>query len=206
MTAVAKAVYRGSDGSVHYLMSTPDSSLLVVTDPALGVRRFSFDGPCRLTRSGADSVQYESISATGSATVTVWPGQEPLFSEYGFCTSCAFPPLGQPGRNHDYEQWPVCPSGDRAKPAPAPERVQEPAQPSSTGTAGRPTKPSRGKARVRVLDAEPARVPEPAPEPVRGMMPVPVATEPYCQEQPPRNQQQPESCWSTAYAEGTVQI
>jgi hypothetical protein len=49
MTAVAKAVYRGSDGSVHYLSSSPDHSLLIITDPVLGVELIEFDGPAQLT-------------------------------------------------------------------------------------------------------------------------------------------------------------
>lgn len=93
MSAVAKAVHRGSDGSVHYLMSTPDSSLLVITDPVLGVRRIPFDGPCRLLPqdSKSDAAHYESISATGSTRVVVWPGQEPAISDYGFAFTVRSP-------------------------------------------------------------------------------------------------------------------
>jgi hypothetical protein len=75
MTALAKAVHRGDDGSVHYLVSTPESSLLVITDPVLGVDRIPFDGPVRMLPPRAPLgvpgevtgvVEYESISASGS--------------------------------------------------------------------------------------------------------------------------------------------
>jgi hypothetical protein len=77
MSTVAEAVHRGTDGSVHYLSSTPTGSQLIITDPALGVRRIPLDGPCRLTDRGDNtgSVVYESISAKESTTVTVSPGR-----------------------------------------------------------------------------------------------------------------------------------
>jgi hypothetical protein len=214
MTTVAKAVHRGADGSVHYLMSTEDSSLLVITDPVLGVDKIRFDGPVRkkpprqLNRDPhpgevTDGVEYESISATGTTMVSIAPGRGPLITQYGFCVSCAFPPAGQLSRGHDYSLWPVCPGGEGSRrpptvvqapegmvihhigidhqkafpvPGPGAQPAPEPAQSSSNGTGGEPTGSSRGKPRMRVLDAEPA--PEPAREPVRGMQPVPVATEP----------------------------
>jgi hypothetical protein len=160
MVARAKAVHRGTDGSVHYLRSTPDNSLLVITDPVLGVRRIPFEGPVRLVPrdSKSDAVHYESISATGSTRVAVWPGQEPAISDYGFCVYCAFPAPGRVGAGHDSELWPSCPSGGRAKPEPAPEPEQVLAVSSSNGTGGRPTESSKGTPRVRVLDAGPAPV------------------------------------------------
>jgi hypothetical protein len=89
MTAVAKAVHRGTDGSVHYLMSTRENSLLVVTDPVLGVDKIRLDGPCRQTAARPDGpVQYEAIGTKGSTLVWVNPGQPTLISEYGFCVSC----------------------------------------------------------------------------------------------------------------------
>jgi hypothetical protein len=97
-STVAKAVHRGPDGSLHYLMSTDVNSLLVIPDPALGVRRISFDGPVRLVPrdSKSDAVHYES-SASGSTRVVVCPGEEPAISDYGFCVYCAFPALGRVG-------------------------------------------------------------------------------------------------------------
>jgi hypothetical protein len=171
MTAVAKAVYRGSDGSVHYLSSSPDHSLLIITDPVLGVERIEFDGPAQLTsHPKSDGVGYVSVSAsTTTTTVAVGPGQPPLIHQYGFCFPCAFPPLGQAVEGHDFELWPQCPSGDphRKRRAdadsdnivPLPEPSREPGSPSSTGTGAEPTEPSRGKPRVRVLDAEPESEP-----------------------------------------------
>jgi hypothetical protein len=176
MTAVAKAVHRGADGSVHYLMSTRDGSLLVIADPALGVRRISFDGPVRLVPqdSKSDAVHYESISATGSTRVAVWPGEEPAISDYGFCVYCAFPAPGRVGAGHDSELWPSCPSHGRAKPAPAhePEPELRPAASSSTGTAGEPAESSKGKPRVRVLDASLRPAPEPEMAPVPTLEPL----------------------------------
>jgi hypothetical protein len=120
MSAVAKAVHRGTDGSVHYLMSGAESSLLVVTDPALGVDRIEFDGPVRMlpprTPLGvagevAGVVEYESISASGSTRVSVRPGEVPFTYSMGVCFSCSFPPPDRAGMGHDYELWPVCPGG-----------------------------------------------------------------------------------------------
>jgi hypothetical protein len=118
MTAVAKAVHRGADGSVHFLSSTPDRSVLIITDPVLGKDEITFDGPVRLVppRAGSGAVEYESISASGSTTVHVSPGQRDLIREVGgLCTYCCFPPLGQLGRSHDYELWPVCPGDARRR-------------------------------------------------------------------------------------------
>jgi hypothetical protein len=151
MSTLAKAVHRGADGSVHYLATTAEGSLLIITDPVLGVRRLPFDGPCRLVRQGGGSAEYESISATSSISVTVNPGQEPLISELiGICTACVFPLVGQPDKGHDYGLWPYCPSSDREKDGnvvPLPPRsepvrervpaepVQEPEPASSPGTS-----------------------------------------------------------------------
>jgi len=174
MTAVAKAVYRGSDGSLHYLSSSPDHSLLIITDPVLGVERIEFNGPAQLTsHPKSDGVGYVSVSASTTTTVAVGPGQPPLIHQYGFCYPCAFPPLGQAVEGHDFELWPQCPPGDphrkrRAdadsdnvvplpEPAPEPERVA--AVSSSTGTGGEPTESSRRRPRVRVLDNESAPAP-----------------------------------------------
>jgi hypothetical protein len=176
MSTVAEAVHRGSDGSVHYLASAPDSSLLIVTDPVLGVRRLSFDGPCRLTDPGGNtgSVVYESISAKESTTVTVSPGQEPSFHILGgVCTHCVF---DAGGAGHDLDLWPECPFGDQVKEQiqdaavvrltprgePAPESVAdpapEPAPRSGTGTSDAQAELSRGTQnapQMRVLDADP---------------------------------------------------
>lgn len=136
MTAVAKAVHRGADGSVHYLMSTPESSLLVITDPVLGVDKIRFDGPLRkklprqLNRDPhpgevTDGVEYESISATGTTMVSTAAGRGPLITQYGFCASCAFPPAGQLSRGHDYSLWPVCPGGEGSRRSPMVVRAPE---------------------------------------------------------------------------------
>jgi hypothetical protein len=85
MTAVAKAVHRGN-GSVHYLSSSVDGSLLIVTDPALGIRRIPVEGPCRLIAghpSGA--ARYEAISATCSTTIDVQVGEGPSLYQGGAC-------------------------------------------------------------------------------------------------------------------------
>jgi hypothetical protein len=138
---------------------------------------------------------YESISASGSTRVSVRPGEVPFIYSMGVCFSCGFPPVDRAGMGHDYEFWPVCLGTkgsrtptvvqapeetvfheigiDHQKAFPVPGTVAqpapEPAQSSGTDTPGVPADPSRGKPRVRVLDAESA--PEPAPE--RGMAPVP---------------------------------
>jgi hypothetical protein len=151
MTITAKAVHRGVDGSVHYLSFTNEASFLLITAPALGVRRIPVDGPCRLIAghpSGA--ALYEAIGATCSTTIDVQPGEEPRIRELGVCMSCTQGP-------HDFELWPVCPRSHRPEPAPEPE--QEPAVSSSTGTGGKPAESAKGKPRVRVLDAESAPAP-----------------------------------------------
>jgi hypothetical protein len=110
MSTRAQAVHRGADGSVHYLADTAEGSLLIITDPVLGVVRLPFDGPCRLVPrdpnlpAGYDAVQYESISGTESIMVSVSPGQEPLIHALGVCIACM---VG----DHDYELWQECPSG-----------------------------------------------------------------------------------------------
>jgi hypothetical protein len=98
-------------------------SELVIADPVVGMFPIHFDGPCRLVPrslnlpSGYDSVQYESISATGSTTVYVSPGQEPFISTIGVCSYCAFDTAGLPGAGHDYELWPMHPgNGETVKP------------------------------------------------------------------------------------------
>jgi len=111
MSTVAQAVHRGSDGSVHYLSSTPTGSMLIIADPVLGVSRIRFDGLCRLIPrdprlpAGYDAVQYLSISAAESTRVTVRPGRAPfLHTIGGVCWECM---LGE----HDFGLWPVCPRG-----------------------------------------------------------------------------------------------
>jgi hypothetical protein len=89
MAAVAEAVFRGADGSVHYLSSTIEGSMLIITDPATGVSRIPIDGPARLVAqfpSGA--ARYEAIGATVSTTVDVSPGQGPYIREMGLCDYC----------------------------------------------------------------------------------------------------------------------
>jgi hypothetical protein len=155
MRTVAKAAHHGADGSVHYLSSSVNGSLLIIADPALGLRRIPLDGLCRLISAHpSGAVRYEAIGATESTTVDVAPGREPLISSLGMCMSCFVGP-------HDFELWPVCPRSPRAKPAPEPEQVlgAQTTVSSSTGTAGRPTESSRGKPSVRVLDIESAPAP-----------------------------------------------
>jgi hypothetical protein len=152
MSALAEAVHRGRDGSVHYLASSPTGSQLIITDPVLGVRRQSFDGPCVLV-SNTGSVEYRSISRTESITVWVRPGQEPsIHSIIGVCAECM-------AGDHDFEHWPHCPGSDREPKAdvlplqprsePVAEPVVEPAPCSSTGTGDAQAAP-----RVRVLDPQ----------------------------------------------------
>jgi hypothetical protein len=176
MSTLAEAVHRGTDGSVHYLSSTPTGSQLIVTDPVLGVRRLSLDGPCRLTDPGGNtgSVVYESISAKESTTVTVSPGQEPSFHILGgFCTHCVF---DAGGAGHDFDLWPECPFGDQVKeqiqdaavvrltprPEPAPEpaadSAPEPAPRSGIGTSdaqAEAPEPVQSAPRVHALDVDP---------------------------------------------------
>lgn len=171
MGAVAEAVHRGADGSVHYLSSSVDGSLLIIADPAYGVARIPLGGPCRQVPRGPNlpagyrGVVYESVSAAGSTLITVSPGRPPFEHTIGgVCSSCM---LGE----HDFELWPVCPG-------PLPEPVKEPSSASGSGTSAVPSTPpdapAKGKARVRWLDAK-KPAPEPEPVPVRGMEPVPVA-------------------------------
>jgi hypothetical protein len=88
MGARARAVYRGADGSVHYLSSTAESSVLIVTDPAVGMTKIPFDGPCRLVPrspllpAGYDAVDYRSVGASGSTLVSVSPGERPSIWRY----------------------------------------------------------------------------------------------------------------------------
>jgi hypothetical protein len=163
MTAVAKVVWRSADGSmVHYLSSTPEGSDLIFTSPAYGVVKEHLDGLCRQT-DRASGHMYESISATGSTLITpTTTGM--LIREYGHCMSCFLGP-------HDYELWPVCPSGDRGKKAdrkvvplrsePAPEPVPA----SSQCTVAEPSAPAEGKAKVGLLD------PQYTPAPVEPVTP-----------------------------------
>jgi hypothetical protein len=127
-SAIAKAVHRGVDGSVHYLLSPPDGSLLIVTDPKVGVSKVPFDGPCRLMPRdprlpvGYNAIHYESISGTESTLITVHPGRPPFENTIGgVCSSCMH-------GEHDFELWPVCPRdvrGDRRTMRDT-EREQEP--------------------------------------------------------------------------------
>ena len=115
VTQTAEVVHRGSDGSAHFLSSSAGSSLLIITDPAVGVVKIPFDGPCRLTPrspnlpAGYDAVDYESVGVSGSTMVSVHPGEMPSSSRSvaGVCFACVAGP-------HDYSLWPVCP-GDRVR-------------------------------------------------------------------------------------------
>jgi hypothetical protein len=79
MSTVAEAVYRGTDGSVHYMSSTPAGSQLIITDPVLGVRRIGLNGPYRLVhRCDTGSVQYESISTQGAHRSLLARGSSPI--------------------------------------------------------------------------------------------------------------------------------
>lgn len=165
MNAVAKAVHRGADGSVHYLSSTVDGSLLIIADPAYGAVKIPLDGPCRQVPRGPNlpagyvTVAYESISATGNTLITVRPGRPPFEHTIGgVCSSCMF-------GEHDFGLWPVCPSGNRHKKRDT-ESVDEPGTSAAPSTP--PDAPAKGKARVLRLDAK-----KPAPEP--GMPPAPAA-------------------------------
>jgi hypothetical protein len=168
MAAVAKAVHRGADGSVHYLSSSPDHSVLIITDPVLGVDRIELDGPCRLIPRGPnlpasyDSVVYESISATGSTRVDVSPGQ-PAFLHVmgGVCWSCAF--TARDG-GHDYDLWPTCPSENRrtkrdedrgvVRLAPRPEDTAAVSSPGTGASSSAPPVEGRADPLVRVFDPQ----------------------------------------------------
>jgi hypothetical protein len=153
MSTLAKAVHRGSDGSVHYLSSNVDGSTLVITDPKLGrVPPIRVDGLCRLSyRTGGDRVEYEAIGTVCSTLVSVSPGDPPLISEYGFCTSCM-------AGDHDYELWPNCPS----------EGVRERAKGQRAAAT---TEPTTGLQLVSEPEPDPVVAPvpvtEPEPEPAR---------------------------------------
>jgi hypothetical protein len=149
MGARARAVYRGADGSVHYLSSTAESSVLIVTDPAVGMTKIPFDGPCRLVPrspllpAGYDAVDYESVGVSGSTMISVSPGGVPsTYSVTGVCISCVEGP-------HDYSLWPVCPMGDRVSYGQHDGEVGE-------------------VARVRAPRSEPVEEPEPAVDPEPG--------------------------------------
>jgi hypothetical protein len=172
MSTLAKAVWRGDSGAVHYLSSTPEGSVLIVTDPVLGVERVHLDGPCRMV-TGSSSYMYLSISATGSTQITP-TATGLLISEYGFCTYCMTGP-------HDYELWPVCPSErirqqldgqlevppvvpvEKLEPDPVP--VEKPPGPAPEPALD-PAQPVRG-ARLRSLfrlPGDPADTPQVDPE------------------------------------------
>jgi hypothetical protein len=139
MSTLLDRVYQGADGSAHFLSSTPERSVLIITDPVLGKDEITFDGPVRLVplRAGSGAAEYESISASGSTTVQVSPGRAPFIRRVGnICTYCCFPPVGQLGRGHDYELWPVCPSDAQRRGDHAPG--------FSTSTWARPVGPPRG--------------------------------------------------------------
>jgi hypothetical protein len=113
--ARARAVWRGDRDQVHHLSSTPDGSLLIITDPAVGVVKIPFDGPCRLVPrspnlpAGYDAVEYESVGVSGSTMVSVHPGEAPSsYSVTGVCFGCC---MGGP---HDFSLWSVCPGEQRA--------------------------------------------------------------------------------------------
>jgi len=115
MSRLAKAVHRGADGSVHYLASSRDGSELIITDPVVGLSRINFDGPCRLvSRSPSlpasyDAVEYESITVSGSSSVSVRPGQPPFeHSIGGVWWACMH-------GDHDFSVWQVCPRGDLSR-------------------------------------------------------------------------------------------
>jgi hypothetical protein len=123
--------------------------------------------------AGYDAVQYEMISRTESTLITVHPGQPPFEHTIGgVCSSCMH-------GEHDFELWPVCPSGNRhQKPAEdepvavqepvfaqLPEPAQEPAAASSPGTSAAPAESSEGGARVRWFDTEPDHAQEPLTPP-----------------------------------------
>jgi hypothetical protein len=166
MGARARAVHRGADGSVHYLSSTPDGSLLIITDPAVGVTRIPFDGPCRLIPrspllpAGYDAVDYRSIGASGSTLVSVRPGERPFtYGVTGLCDSCMDGP-------HDFGLWPVCPGeGERQVFGPAPVPASEPVSVSRgvpDEPVGREELQRRFYERKRESEPVPVSVAEPA--------------------------------------------
>jgi hypothetical protein len=178
MSAVAKAVHRGANGSVHYLSSTVDGSLLIIADPAYGVVKIPLDGPCRQVPRGPNlpagyrGVVYESVSATGSTQITVSPGRRPFEHTIGGVCSCCV--LGV----HDFELWPVCPRRN----GPNPRDYMAPGDDGGEAVNVELYRMNPGRivdaveAPAQVLEAEP--IPEPEPEPVRGKAPVPTAVGP----------------------------
>jgi len=162
MSRLAKAVHRGADGSVHYLASSRDGSELIITDPVVGLSRINFDGPCRLVSGSPslpasyDAVEYESITVSGSSSVSVRPGQPPFELDW-WCWACMH-------GDHDFSVWPVCPRGDR-KPVAGDVHLAEVEVPVRAPLQAVP-------------EPEPERIPEPEPVPVEGMMPVPYVSGP----------------------------
>jgi hypothetical protein len=177
VNTLAQAVWRGDNGSVHYLSSSPEGSDLIFTSPAYGVAREHFDGPVRMVKSRAGHM-YEMISATESTTVTPTTTGMLLHTIGGVCFYCTGPDADWSlpyGERHDYELWPHCP-GDKRQVQPRFEREPEPAQSSSpsTGTpaesatreaaslrpSAKPSEDSQGGAKVRVFDPQYTPAPE----------------------------------------------
>src|SRR5512133_18135 len=191
MNTRAKKVYQGADGSVHFLSSGVDYSVLIITDPKLGRDQIEFDGPVRLLPRHPllpvdfDGVQYQSVSASGSTMVTVHPGRPPFeHSLAGVCDSCMF-------GEHDYSVWPVCPGDHRGRvvhgpvypvyvdgqpsfdagplgSGPVVEPEFEPVAIAAPEPVSEPEeKPVKRKGLLRRRDVEPAPAPGPAqPDPV----------------------------------------
>ena len=168
-------MYRGVDGSVHFLSSTDQGSTLIITDPVLGVRPIRLAGPCRLTAQNEVSVEYSSISAESSISIVIRPGHEPLINELiGICTACL-------DGSHDYELWPECPYGNGTEsdpdvnvvqltPRSVPYRACRRARLSvwhqhrASASADGPSEvPVRDHESGSVLDLKPAPVPEREP-------------------------------------------
>jgi hypothetical protein len=104
-------VHRGTDGSVHYLSSSPEGSDLIFTSPAFGVAQEHFDGPVRMVKSRAGHM-YEMISATESTTITPMTTGMLLHTIGGICFHCAGPDADWAlpyNERHDYDLWPHCP-------------------------------------------------------------------------------------------------
>jgi hypothetical protein len=169
MGARARAVHRGADGSVHYLLSTPESSLLIVTDPVVGMTKIPFDGPCRLIPrspllpAGYDAVDYQSVGAEGSMLVSVRAGERPsIYGVTGLCDSCMAGP-------HDWSLWPVCP-GEGERQVFGPPAAVPASEPVSVSGAVPDEHVGKEVRRRRFFEREPD--PEPVPVPVPQVAPV----------------------------------
>jgi hypothetical protein len=106
VSAKLKKVAVTGDGAAIYLSSGSDSSDMLFAKPGEEVQREHFDGPVYQVK-GNKCVQFESVHATGSTTVTV-TDKGLLLHTMGFCSSCM-------GGDHDFDTWPTCPSGDRMR-------------------------------------------------------------------------------------------